>query len=629
MLAQCPLALTCEGTPTFCDLNDLDNFRCINGVSPGQTFPFQTLCRGAGVPRNVTWFSFIGNGDDLSLGFNVDPLDCQIGAGIQAGVFEGSCDGRSIWDCTNMCQTATFSLAGPTKKLTTYYVWINGCNFDQCEFEVLVNGSLMNPTLPIPLDTPQLSGNFCPGGRIEVCHTEFAPFCFPDVRWFIDDSLIVDSTELCFIYNIPEDAVPGTRQEFKIIVGKGNPDGPNGYCESDSTSILGPAILPIERRQGNCTLVCYEDQPFSCPKGVRTANGCSLRTRPVGEDCLVDSIFKVVVLPEPNIGIRDTFVCDLGYRYTDENGVVYNNEVCDQLISFEKEFTSSECPGLSVTCDTSYYLSIGRFVYTSNWEIDCPTCSASISICPNIRYNPTCPKYLGQVQVELDWYNNMTGQRLGKTSGTGCITVRQVGTYCAEVSGFYKGRKCTNEVPECIIIDSSFFKYDENLTGDNRVCHDSVGVYEIRRLPKACEFVWSVAGGNGAIITPNALDSNRVRVKFNDLTRDTAQVCVVIKSDCAFSTHCMKVAICPRTTSNDNLNPGTLYHSMNTQELIWDRLDDGQYQLDIFSIDGNLLIKKRVASQGKFNIDHLQRGCYFGKISSLENGQIKLIKFIR
>jgi len=598
-------------------------------MAPSQNFPAQALCPGLGVPNSLTWFSFIGNGDDLELGFNVDILDCTIGAGIQAGVFEGFCDGRRVWDCTTVCHTSPFSLSGPTKKFTTYYVWINGCGSDQCEFEVLVNGPLTNPVLPIPIDTPQLSGQFCPGGKVEVCHTEFGPGCFPDIRWFIDDELVVDSNENCFIYNIPEDAVPGSRQEFKIIVGKGNPNGPDGYCESDTTSILGPAILPIERRTGECTIVCYEDQPFSCPKGVRTAGGCSLRIKPTGEDCLVDSIFKVVVMHEPAIGIRDTFVCDLGYRYTDENGVVYNNEVCDELISFEKEFSTSECPGQSVTCDTSYYLSIGRFVYSKNWTVDCQSCSAEITICPNVQYNPTCPKYLGQVRVELDWYNNLTGARLGITDGNGCITVKQVGSYCANVSGYYKGRKCTNEVPECIIIDSAFFRYNENLTGDTKVCHDSIGVYEIPRLPKACEFIWSVAGGNGGVITPNSIDSNRVRVKFNDLTRDTAQVCVVIKSDCAFSTHCIKVAICPRTTGQNDLYPGNLYYSMNTQDLIWNDLDENQFQLEVYSITGVLLDEKRMTSQGKMNVSHLNQGCYFARISDQNGAPIKLIKFIR
>lgn len=108
----------------------------VNSLLPNPDFPLASLCFGAGAPHNLVWYRFRVKNDGLLI-FNLDfdISKCGDQQGIQAGVFKGFCNGSNIWDCNAACNTNSFSLAGSVNKDTDYFLWVDGCNGDVCEYE--------------------------------------------------------------------------------------------------------------------------------------------------------------------------------------------------------------------------------------------------------------------------------------------------------------------------------------------------------------------------------------------------------------------------------------------------------------------------------------------------------------
>lgn len=104
-------------------------------------FPNPSLCFGAGAPHNLGWYRFVAKGGGvLRLTFKFDPSSCQLQQGIQAGVL-GDCSGAEVFDCNAGCNTTDFELSFVADQgMEDYFLWVDGCNGDVCEYEFQVQG---------------------------------------------------------------------------------------------------------------------------------------------------------------------------------------------------------------------------------------------------------------------------------------------------------------------------------------------------------------------------------------------------------------------------------------------------------------------------------------------------------
>ena len=550
--SQCPGSFACEASGVLCGLNQINGFRCNNPVQPNILFPTPWLCFGAGAPHNLNWWAFVGRDDKLfKLTFNLDPSMCETGNGIQAGVFEGNCDGSYVWDCDPDCNTSTFTLAGPTKSCETYYVWVDGCNGDVCSYTISVNDTGRAPTLP-PLPALTTSDKVCPCGEFEVCMPDLGG-CNPTIEWSRDgDSL---GRGDCFRFPVPETAMPGQRIEVCMTATIGNPDDPATICDQDQvcTNFI---TEPIPQEVGSCIVRCFEDRPLFW-QGVPILSSCIVppcTVRVQGPDgCCIDSIKTCILLPPPSIGQKDTFICDVGVPFRAENGRIYTDEVCGDLVEWQKTVIHPLCPTDIQMCDTSYFLNIGRFKYVKDWEFDCAACSGELTICPNIEYDPDCPNFLGQVKILLNWYDALTGDQLGVTDGLGCIAVTKPGRYCVEIEAQYQGLSCPVSTPECIDIPKEVFDPPINMRGDTQSCYKSISHHEVEPARIYCEYVWRVASGNGEILTPNSLDSNAIRIDWSSATDSFGLVCVSVLTDCSFRDTCVRIRLDSIERFNDRV----------------------------------------------------------------------------
>lgn len=545
--AQCPGSFDCDAAGVICSIDALNGFTCNNPTTPNTQFPTPDLCRGVGVPHNLNWWAFIGAGGALNLTFNFDINSCEIGQGIQAGVFEGDCAGSRIWDCNASCNTSTFTLSGVTTPCEIYYVWVDGCNGDVCTYTMSVNGSGGPPMLP-PMPPLIQVGNPCAGGSIDVEFPGFANDCDPVYQWTVDGMPVGGPNDDFVTVDIPCQE-PLNPIQVCLTATIGNPGGGGGaICDEDfvcTTVVPIPPPLHI----GNCEVYCFEDQPVFW-QGIPITSSCinppcSVRTTIAGQDCCVDSVKSFILLPPPGIGAKDTFICDPNIPYIAENFDVYVGEVCDELVDFQRRVVHPACPSPPKMCDTSYYLTIGRFNYVHEFEFDCAPCSGMATIYANAEYDGNCPTFFGQVSLQLDWYNAATGARLGITPGSGFISVSGPGRYCFTVEGNYRGTRCPSFTPECIELPEEFFPSEPPITGTDTICAQRYGVYETEERPDICDYVWTVQSGGGRIVTPNSLDSNRVRVDWGNRTGSEGIICVRTVADCGTRDSCFTVTFLP------------------------------------------------------------------------------------
>lgn len=129
---------SCDSVKLICSLDELNGFSCINkGLTPSLCNP---LCKQGGVGHNTSWWGFVGHGGLATITLTVG--SCQIGQGLQFGIWE-DCNCQSEIICYSIpCipSNSTTNFDVELKPCKLYYLWIDGCNADICDFTINTSG---------------------------------------------------------------------------------------------------------------------------------------------------------------------------------------------------------------------------------------------------------------------------------------------------------------------------------------------------------------------------------------------------------------------------------------------------------------------------------------------------------
>lgn len=266
--AQCPGATSCDATEIICSVASLDGFSCEGPDLVNSSFPLPNLCNGNGVAQNISWWSFTGAGGALSITVSYDLALCESGKGLQAGIFEGNCNGSTIWDCNSECDLSQFTLSGQTKPCKAYYLWIDGCEGDWCRFTLSVSGNTSPPQIPRIPDLTT-SDKIQPCGSFEVC----APLlgdCEPFLEWFLDGQRQGDGD--CYDFTVPPHIQAGEPLVICLVATIGDPNSPNTICDQQQkcTTFL---VDSIEKREGPLLRIQPNQQPFVW-NGMAISSSC-------------------------------------------------------------------------------------------------------------------------------------------------------------------------------------------------------------------------------------------------------------------------------------------------------------------------------------------------------------------
>ncbi|MDX1686221.1 MAG: T9SS type A sorting domain-containing protein [Saprospiraceae bacterium] len=182
----CPGALNCQNAQVFCSWAEIDDLKCQLSQDTNDVFPKDGLCLGVGVPNNLQWWTFIGSGSPFTMTFNIDTIICDLGFGIQAGIFTGDCSGTEVLDCNANCNTNSFTLSGNTNCGEIYHLWVDGCLGFPCPFSIDMTPATQAPQLPDTIQRPLVKYHSMDCSKLTVSITPFQDHCQVRQTWTID-----------------------------------------------------------------------------------------------------------------------------------------------------------------------------------------------------------------------------------------------------------------------------------------------------------------------------------------------------------------------------------------------------------------------------------------------------------
>ncbi|MEO6189664.1 MAG: hypothetical protein ABIO44_04105, partial [Saprospiraceae bacterium] len=138
--SQCtpPSSDNCEDANVLCSLDEVNGYSCKNTdySNPTGCIP---LCPSGGTPQNTGWWAFVTNGGSVCI--TVTFSNCSVnGTGVQFGVWEDCDCGVSIFCDPNCGGPGTKMLCGVLKPCKTYYLFVDGCSGDVCDFTLTTSG---------------------------------------------------------------------------------------------------------------------------------------------------------------------------------------------------------------------------------------------------------------------------------------------------------------------------------------------------------------------------------------------------------------------------------------------------------------------------------------------------------
>ncbi len=525
--AQCtpPSADNCEDANVLCSLDEVNGYTCSN---PNYSNPTgcSPLCPSGGGAHNTAWWAFVCDGGLVTI--TITYANCSVnGTGVQMGIW-GDCDCAESVACNPNCTgPGQFTITASLTACKTYYLFVDGCSGDVCDFTITTSGG-SQPNL-----SPLGKINNDPDRRIQLCkgacNINFKVGgqngnCEPTYEWTLDGNIVGgddDNIDLDF----PDEG------DFQLCVTAyiGNPSS-GSICDQEGPECATIEVRPIPDKLGPQRLLCAEQIPFKWHNQSVTGPG-EYRNQFKGTDCCVfDSVvtFEVYPVPEPpNI-----------YHIGCDNTEVYIDPTTRQTFSScenEKIIFLSKA-SVPYRCDSSYKLTAVFLDFNVTFREAC--IGGMLEITPRvINRTKTCG---GGESFEFmyKWY--LKSDPAKKPIGTDeLFQMDKKEDYCLELGVLAKlgteSKLCFFDFCE-MINEDDFKNYKVCPKGDLQVCRGKTGIYFIDTiLPPNSLNNWSVS--NGTILTPNPFQSNTIEVLWNGPS-NVGTLCYYYDNQCGQSPEC-------------------------------------------------------------------------------------------
>ncbi|MEZ4952508.1 MAG: hypothetical protein R2825_02895 [Saprospiraceae bacterium] len=469
------------GFDDYCDQLDFNN-------SGGAPFP--------GCPANVLnndeWFVFVASGNNLNL--TITPSNCgQVSPGnpgVQAAMYEGSCSGPAIATQCN-CTDQPFVLAGPTTPGNTYYIVIDGCAGDVCDFDVQDNSGTTIPTAP-----PDL----VPFGPIQVCPGLTANYNLPISNGDIYTWTLTNPALGMFLTQPPM----GESMDIEWLL-----EGTTDICVTAtnacglSSTMPAPVCLTVNVVQPpdvfDNTSGCIGDQVtcMEAPNNPQTVELFSYTatiplTDPAGCNytvfCLVDPI-----IPSPDIQGQVELCAPASY------------EVCPGEFLFDSGIYDLVCSDPATGCDRQVMVDLAIFapdaiIATPVPQLDCGSASTVMLDGSNSTLFVTAPG----ATLDILW----TGPGIVGSATDPFLTVDAPGQYCLTITMSRNGTECSDMA--CVtVIENSTVPNAPLLTGELNPCEANTYQYDANPngSPAPSGYNWTTPNGEPfTIIDPNTIE---------------------------------------------------------------------------------------------------------------------------
>ncbi|MBK8955858.1 MAG: gliding motility-associated C-terminal domain-containing protein [Saprospiraceae bacterium] len=544
--AQCtpPMAESCEEANVLCSLDEVNGYACNNPSSVPS--PCSPLCSQGGVGHNTSWWGFVTQGGNVTITLTIG--GCTTSQGLQYGVW-GDCNCSQEVACRSIPCVPPGSVEIINANLEpckTYYLWVDGCSGDICDFTLSTSGGgppTLSPLGFINNKPSMIIEPICVG----ACNVRFwvnpqPGGCNPTYVWTLDgDEVGGNSNEINL--DFPDEG------DFVICVTAyiGNPQS-GSICSQEGPKCATVKVRPIADKMGIPRVVCYEQ---ANPGGFKWH---SQRIFTSGEYrqqftdancCKFDSVVNFTVLDEPEPAEVYYITCD-NEPYIDILGKAW--QPCTQ--AFQVPLAKTTDP---YKCDSSILLTAINVDYRPNFRVTC--FGGMVEISPNIIMVKPCN--VGETyQFDYRWYKCNDPQKKTISTDERILVDAVSETYCLEVN-------VRVELGTEFAVCAKTFQENFNegdlapkcfpLAGDLILCTGFNGTYFIDTFisQKVLFYSWTVDGGT----IVSKIDSQAVEIKWNLNAGDTGEVCVFYDTDCGRSCEkCLRVAIVgtPRPDAGPN-----------------------------------------------------------------------------
>jgi gliding motility-associated-like protein len=592
--AQCPPpgfplpGDNCAQAPVLCQ--NIDGYcTTINNNNQVQTFPG---CPG-NVLNNDEWFAFFAGTPTITL--QITPTNCQGPPGqmgLQAALYDG-CQGNALATQCN-CTSAPFLLSSNSFVVgQIYWVVIDGCAGDVCDYTVNV---LAGSTVPTP---PAMPGPI--EGVTEVCPGSILPYSLNPVMgatqydWTIvpaigsvssnDNMATVNWTlpgtaQLCVTVSNPcisnpvpscitvnSVPIPPTDEEADLCLGKSTicagqifftpgvfPVTLSSYlgCDSIINCIITP-IPPLTTDLGQIDLcgpntyeICnnFINQSGIYSYDCQSYQGCDSTV--IVDLAVMDPIANIAE-PVPEIGCGGNAIITLDgtgsnfnlvpngnttYNWTGPGIVGLNNDVIvtvDQAGLYCLELTHERN---GVSCIDTYCVDVLEDIETP----DAPILDGLTEVCDGDMETYTVTP-VGSVTPNGYTWTSPNGEPINDISNTS-VSIDWTGSIGGELC-VTADNDCGSSEPTCLTITVSTGPEDPILDGANNACDGAIQTYTITNPTSDATCSWTVPPG--ASFTDNGTS---IDVDFSGAS--TGDVCVTCTNDCGTTMEvCLTVIITP------------------------------------------------------------------------------------
>lgn len=533
--AQCtpPMAETCEESSVLCSLDEVNGYACNNPSSvPSNCSP---LCSQGGVGHNTSWWGFVTQGGSVTVTLTIG--GCTSSQGLQFGIWadcncgvEVAC--RSI-PCVppNSVQVVTANLVA----CKTYYLWVDGCSGDICDFTLNTSGGgppMLSPLGFINNIPSMIIQPVCEG----ACNVRFwvnpqPGNCEPTYVWTLDGDEVGGNNNEVFL-DFPDAG------DFVICVTAyiGNPQS-GSICSQVGPKCATVQVRPIADRKGKDRVICFEQ---ANPGGYKWHSQRIFQSGEYREQftdancCKYDSVVNFTVLDMPDPPDVYYITCN-DEPYIDLLGRAW--KPCTN--QFQVPLPKSTDP---YRCDSSILLTAISVDYRANFRVTC--FGGMVEISPNITMVKPCN--VGETyQFDYRWYDKSDPAKKTISTDERLLVDAVKKDYCVEVNVRVE---LGTEFALCARTFCETFNEDDlapkcfPIAGDLVLCQGFNGDYWIDTFisQKVLFYTWTVDGGS----VISKIDSQAVKIKWNLNPGDTGQVCVYYDTDCGRSCEkCLRVAI--------------------------------------------------------------------------------------
>jgi hypothetical protein len=546
--AQCspPMGEICEESSVLCSLDQLNGYSCSNSSSILGCNP---LCSQGGVASNTGWWGFVTQGGNATVTLTIGT--CLFNQGLQFGIWGDCVCGEEIACKSVPCEPpgSIYTMVGNFQPCKLYYLWVDGCSGDICDFTITTSGGGTPSLSPLGLinnEPTKIIGPICEG----ICEYQFyvngqPGNCIPFYVWTLNGQEVgVNDNDIKL--DFPDQG------DFQLCVTAyiGNPKS-GSVCSQTSPQCATVKIRSLPDRIGIPRVLCFEQtQPDGYEWHTQRiySSGTYRENFYLPNCCTYDSVVDFTVIdPIP----AEVYYITCDYKpYVDILGKTHHPCINQQIIQLPK--TSD-----IYHCDSSINLTAIYVDFAPTFQEQC--IGGKVEILPNIEIVNPC--HVGEsYQFNYRWFKKNDPRKTTISTEERLLIDHVAEDYCIEVTVQVT---LQSEKANCTRVFCELFNESDLasgcfiLSGNTSICNDPIGVYQIDTalLQKPYTYTWMVVGG---IITSNP-DSSLIKVKWALNSNDTGRICIFYDTECGRSCEkCLDVFLLPAFAGKDSKKRGLI-----------------------------------------------------------------------